>query len=66
MILQRIRIIVGEDAGFEPGTSVQEVLCATNEPPQLQTVCFIPQYSNELQEEHTVLIVGKSALKDRR
>ena len=32
MILQRIRIIVG-DAGFEPGTS--EVWCATNEPSHL-------------------------------
>ena len=32
MILQRIRIIVG-DAGFEPGTSAPEVWCAKNEPP---------------------------------
>ena len=32
MILQRIRIIVG-DAGFESGTSAPEVWCATNEPP---------------------------------
>ena len=32
MILQRIRIIVG-DAGFEPGASASEVWCATNEPP---------------------------------
>ena len=31
MILQRIRIIVG-DAGFEPGTSAPEVWCATNVP----------------------------------
>ena len=35
MILQRIRIIVG-DTGFEPGTSAPEVWCATNEPPHLQ------------------------------
>ena len=34
MILQRIRIIVG-DAGFEPRTSASEVWCATNEPPHL-------------------------------
>ena len=41
MLLQRIRIIVGENAGFEPGTSVQEVLCATNAPPHLhQSVLF--------------------------
>ena len=32
MILQRTRIIEG-DAEFEPGTSVTEVWCATNEPP---------------------------------
>ena len=37
MILQRIRIIVG-DAGFEPGTSAPEVWCATNEPPHV--VCW--------------------------
>ena len=35
MILQRIRIIA-VDAGFEPGTSAQEVWRATNEPPHLQ------------------------------
>ena len=35
IILQRIRIIVG-DAGFEPKTSAPEVWCATNEPPKLQ------------------------------
>ena len=35
MILQRIRIIVG-DAGFESGPSAPEVWCATNEPPHLQ------------------------------
>ena len=34
MILQRIRIIVG-DALFEPGTSPSEVWCATNELPHL-------------------------------
>ena len=34
MILQRIRIIVG-DAGFEPGTSAPQVWCATYEPPHL-------------------------------
>ena len=34
MILQRIRIIVG-DAGFEPGTSASEVWCTSNEPPHL-------------------------------
>ena len=34
MILQRIRIIVG-DAGFEPGTSAPEIWRATNEPPHL-------------------------------
>ena len=32
MILQRIRIIVG-DAGLEPGTSASEVRCTSNEPP---------------------------------
>ena len=37
MILQRIRIIVG-DAGFEPETSAPEVWCATNEPPHLQGI----------------------------
>ena len=35
MILQRIRIIVG-DARFEPGTSASEVWCATNVLPHLQ------------------------------
>ena len=34
VILQRIRIIVG-DAGFEPGTSAPEVWCAANKPPHL-------------------------------
>ena len=29
MILQRIRIIEGDDAGFEPRTSAPEVWCAT-------------------------------------
>ena len=39
MILQRIRIIVG-DAGFEPRTSAPEVWCATNEPPHLSYYKF--------------------------
>ena len=34
MILQRLRIIVG-DAGFKPWTSAPEVLCVTNEPPHI-------------------------------
>ena len=38
-ILQRFRIIVG-DFGFEPGTSAQEVWCATNEPPHLHLKLF--------------------------
>ena len=40
MILQRIRIIVG-DAGFEPGTSAPEVWCATNKPPHLLSSFFL-------------------------
>ena len=47
MILQRIRIMV-VDAGFEPGTSAQEVWRATNEPPHLQShhiFCFVCYYS---------------------
>ena len=35
MILQCIRIIVGDD-GFEPGISDPEIWCATNEPPHLR------------------------------
>ena len=43
IILQRIRIIVG-DAGFEPGNSAPEVWCATDEPPHLQPMshCISP------------------------
>ena len=41
MILQHIRII-GGDAGFEPGTSAIEVLCATNEPPHVVLFIFKP------------------------
>ena len=43
MILQRIKIIMGE-AGFEPGTSAPKAWCASNEPPHLQNAncwcCF--------------------------
>ena len=50
MILQRIRVIVG-DVGFEPGTFDPEVWCATNEPPHLQKshhICglgLVPAYT---------------------
>ena len=41
MILQRIRIIVG-DVKFEPRTSTPEVWCTTNEPPHLKRATTSP------------------------
>ena len=46
IILQRIRIIVG-DAGFEPKTSAPEVWCATNEPPHLLRILGLPKIVGE-------------------
>ena len=50
MILQRIRIIVG-DAEFEPGTSASEVWRTTNEPPHLSNYYSLGHYRSQL---HTV------------
>ena len=62
MILQRIRIIVG-DARFEPRTSAPEVWCSTNKPTHLQDT-YLRTQKNCRKSLNTVLqIFNKNLIR---